>query len=717
MANATSSNGNDKSFKADQDLFDLSNTLRASSSPIIIFVIGVPCSTINGLVENAAKSLDYVFISIDKEMQLEIGDTVDAYIDQNGKKSFHALQLNVFKRIMKNLNNTNVIIWCGDSIIETSDIRDILCQQKFVVYLNRDRDDILRDSIPTNNHHSYKDMNNIYESHQLFYRQCSQYEFCLLKHDNNWILIEKNFNYFLKRILRKKCPLKTIPSFFLSITIENLLNIDNDKFLAMIQGCDAIELRIDWLASLDMNFIGQQVAYIRKNAPFLRIIYTVRSQSQYGKFVNDEQLIFDLLTYGIRFGCEIIDMESHWNETIRYNWLKNNGDKHAYIIGCIHSETIPDVEQTLIKCSHNGLVDIIKIVINSTDITYILQFTTVCKLFKLADHQNMISLCMGEKGKLTRLLNVFMTPVTHPLLPFVAAKGQLTVEETQSLRHSLGLLESKRFYLFGKSIQDSLLPLLHQTGFDYLYLPYKYELYETDNFDTIETIIKQANFGGASISMPLKQFRLKLMDTVSDSVQEIGAINTIVKLANGHLYGDNTDWKAIYVLLNNTLLKPTLRTLCNALLIGTGEIARAALYALKKLTFTGIIFLYDPQNPLEAKDLAKDNIVAVSEQNELKNQNIHLIISTLPGASKFIVEDNFLFQDANSLPIVFDVNYIPYNTDLIEQAQKFNCHIIRGIDLFIEQGLEQFQSWTNRVDIVRLLIEQTIEKRYIELYG
>jgi pentafunctional AROM polypeptide len=321
---------------------------------------------------------------------------------------------------------------------------------------------------------------------------------------------------------------------------------------------------------------------------------------------------------------------------------------------------------------------------------------------------------MGEKGKLTRLLNVFMTPVTHPLLPFVAAKGQLTVEETQSLRHSVGLLESKRFYLFGKSIQDSLLPLLHQTGFDYLYLPYKYELCDTDNSDTIETIIKQANFGGASIAMPLKQFPLKLMDTVSDSVQEIGVMNTIVKLANGHLYGDNTDWQAIYVLLNNTLLKPILRTSCNALLIGTGEIARAALYALKKLTFTGTTFLYDPQNPSKAKDLAKDNIVAVNEQNELKNQNIRLIISTLPGASKFTVEDNFLFQDAISLPIVFDVNYIPYNTDLIEQAQKCNCHIIRGIDLFIEQGLEQFQSWTNRVDIVRLLIEQTIKKRYTE---
>jgi pentafunctional AROM polypeptide len=280
----------------------------------------------------------------------------------------------------------------------------------------------------------------------------------------------------------------------------------------------------------------------------------------------------------------------------------------------------------------------------------------------------------------------------------------------------LGLLESRQFYLFDKPIQHSLSPLLHQTGFDYFYLPYKYELCETDNFDTIETIIKQDNFGGASITMPLKQFPSKLMNTVSDSVKEIGVMNTIVKLANGHLYGDNTDWKAIYVLLDNTLPK-SIRTLSSALLVGTDGVARAALYALKKLAFTGTIFLYNPRNPSEAKDLAKDNIVAVSEESELKNQNICLIMSTLLATNKFIFKDNFLFQDANSLPIVFDVNYIPYNTDLIEQAQNFNCHIIHGIDLFIERGLEQFQLWTNKADIVRLLIEQTIRKKYNELYG
>lgn len=35
----------------------------------------------------------------------------------------------------------------------------------------------------------------------------------------------------------------------------------------------------------------------------------------------------------------------------------------------------------------------------------------------------MIAICAGEKGKLSRVLNRYMTPVTHPILPVPAAPG------------------------------------------------------------------------------------------------------------------------------------------------------------------------------------------------------------------------------------------------------------------------------------------------------
>lgn len=94
-----------------------------------------------------------------------------------------------------------------------------------------------------------------------------------------------------------------------------------------------------------------------------------------------------------------------------------------------------------------------------------------------------IVLCTGEKGKIARVLNRFLTPVTHPLLPAKAAPGQMSVQEIHLARYSLGFIpkgyyyfnicflknfsfnSSRNFYLFGSPISQSRSPLIHNTGF------------------------------------------------------------------------------------------------------------------------------------------------------------------------------------------------------------------------------------------------------------
>jgi len=50
-----------------------------------------------------------------------------------------------------------------------------------------------------------------------------------------------------------------------------------------------------------------------------------------------------------------------------------------------------------------------------------------------------IALAMGAEGRMSRVLNVVLTPVTHPALPSVAAPGQLSVNIYLSLSLSLSL--------------------------------------------------------------------------------------------------------------------------------------------------------------------------------------------------------------------------------------------------------------------------------------
>ncbi len=61
---------------------------------------------------------------------------------------------------------------------------------------------------------------------------------------------------------------------------------------------------------------------------------------------------------------------------------------------------------------------------------------------------------------------------------------------------------------------------------------------------------------------------------------------------------------------------------------------------------------------------------------------------------------------------MFDTNYMPYQTPLIKQAQNYNWDIIYGIDMLIEQGLEQFQIWTGKATTVAPIIRQTVRKTY-----
>mmetsp|Transcript_6799 Transcript_6799/g.13267 ORF Transcript_6799/g.13267 Transcript_6799/m.13267 type:complete len:123 (-) Transcript_6799:231-599(-) len=81
------------------------------------------------------------------------------------------------------------------------------------------------------------------------------------------------------------------------------------------------------------------------------------------------------------------------------------------------------------------------------------------------------------------------------------------------------------------------------------------------------------------------------------------------------------------------------------------------------------------------------------------NGDILAIISTLPASAEFELP-SWLVDRAKDpdfpTPTVFDVNYKPYTTKLLRQAEQANCHVVRGSEMLWEQGVGQFQLWTGR---------------------
>lgn len=142
-----------------------------------------------------------------------------------------------------------------------------------------------------------------------------------------------------------------------------------------------------------------------------------------------------------------------------------------------------------------------------------------------------------------------------------------------------------------------------------------------------------------------------------------------------------------------------------ALILGGGGTARAAAFAATKL---GLEKIYFNRTPSKVEELAREFGGVVAQSLDIDNDNeeslgallnksngiLSVVISTLPAAAEFQLPEWLL--ESKSLPVVFDVNYKPYSTKLLEQATDKGCDVVRGSEMLWEQGVGQFELWTGR---------------------
>jgi len=214
----------------------------------------------------------------------------------------------------------------------------------------------------------------------------------------------------------------------------------------------------------------------------------------------------------------------------------------SYLIASYHypssnGGSTSDISEMFRRCAHSGKVQVAKVVISSKSID-----DTSIMLHAVRDLESshefadvvILGLAMGEAGKLTRILSRRMTPVTSSSLASAAASGQLTLESMTMAKNSLGLGQPPlRFFLFGKPIVKSPSPALHNSGFQVLNVPFTFSKVETDSVDAVLSHVFEPDFGGASITVPLKEHVFRNLTCLSQSAREIGAVNTIFRDSYG----------------------------------------------------------------------------------------------------------------------------------------------------------------------------------------
>ncbi|MFQ6372563.1 shikimate dehydrogenase [Shewanella sp. YIC-542] len=134
------------------------------------------------------------------------------------------------------------------------------------------------------------------------------------------------------------------------------------------------------------------------------------------------------------------------------------------------------------------------------------------------------------------------------------------------------------YVVFGNPISHSKSPFIHQafarqTGMD---IRYGTMLAPLNDFVTTVKDFFAAGGCGANVTVPFKEQAFELCDELSEAAAMAGAVNTLIKLPEGRLRGDNSDGVGLVADLQRFTSLQDKRLL----LVGAGGAARGCLLPL-----------------------------------------------------------------------------------------------------------------------------------------
>jgi 3-dehydroquinate dehydratase/shikimate dehydrogenase len=249
---------------------------------------------------------------------------------------------------------------------------------------------------------------------------------------------------------------------------------------------------------------------------------------------------------------------------------------------------------------------------------------------------------------------------------------------------------SKIFGVIADPVRHSISPAVHNRAFqfrriDAVYLPLLIPPGQLRDFIVFASALPLAGF---SVTIPHKQKIMRYLDVIDPLAKRIGAVNTVWRRA-GKWRGTNTDVDGVVVPLSKHLRLNN----SSVLIVGNGGAARGAACALSdagaKVSLTG-------RSIDRVRALAKLCAGEPLAREQLSGRNFDALVHATSVGMFPKIEDSF-FQDEIPAEVVFDMVYNPLETMLIRNAKEQGKTVIPGIEMFIEQAVKQFETWTGEV--------------------
>lgn len=243
--------------------------------------------------------------------------------------------------------------------------------------------------------------------------------------------------------------------------------------------------------------------------------------------------------------------------------------------------------------------------------------------------------------------------------------------------------EVRRAAVVGRPVAHSLSPRLHRAAYAALGLDWTYDAVELDVSELAGFLDDLGpQWAGLSLTMPLKQAVLPLLDTCAALAHSVAAANTVV-LTDGLRHGHNTDVAGILAALGEAGVFRVDR----AVVLGGGATARSALAALARLGCREPVLVVRsfPAETLAAAARLDVSPVVTALSPEVF-EGCDLVLSTLPAGAA-----DAAAAYVRHVPALLDVVYDDWPTPLAAACEGV---VVSGAAMLLHQAAAQVELMT-----------------------
>jgi 3-dehydroquinate dehydratase/shikimate dehydrogenase len=468
-----------------------------------------------------------------------------------------------------------------------------------------------------------------------------------------------------------------------------------DKATEVLKETTFLEFRLDYLAK-PANALPPLKQFLAENGAATAIA-TCRLKENGGRFDGPKTSALEILLKAAASGFQLVDIELESVEKLPKATMSQLREAGAAVIISHHDFHATKDLDAIYQRIKPFAPDFTKLVPTARTLSD--NLTLMRFLERVDDESNstVVGICMGDPGIISRVLGLR----SGSAFTFAAAnEGEETAPGQIAARTLLETYRvdqvdaaTKVYGVAGNPIRGSLSPLMMNTAFRRETVNAVYLGLQTSKADDLFKLAREVPIQGLSITMPLKQDVMPLLERTDPLSAKIGAVNTILRAQDGKFYGFNTDVAGIVQPLERRL------SLKNAkvLVLGAGGAARAAVFGCRDKGAEVSILNRTPET---AQKLARQSGSKTIKREAVAKTHFDVIINAtsvgMAGTTSKNAPTSPLAAAEINARYVFDLVYNPVETPLLRLARQKGIPVITGVEMFIQQGARQFEIWTGK---------------------